>query len=199
MRIPARTAGFFRRVHRRVYYGLLTALERRIYTDPRVTLAAVSKRTAGLLKEYFHREDVCVIPNGVDTNHFSVAARLARRSEARQRRGFRDEDFVLLLIGNDWRNKGLPTILEAMAALPSLPLRLLVVGNDTAESFPCARRATRSAGPLPLGAFESRCARFLRCRGRLRQPEPGRFLRATRGRSHGVRLAGDYFRLRGRR
>ena len=128
-------AGFFRRVHRRVYYGLLTALERRIYNDPSVTLAAVSRRTAGLLKEYFRREDVSVIPNGVDTSHFSVAARLARRTEARRRRGFRDEDFVLLLIGNDWRNKGLPTILEAMSALSILPPRLLVVGNDTAESF----------------------------------------------------------------
>jgi glycosyltransferase involved in cell wall biosynthesis len=128
-------AGFLRRIHRRVYYALLTALERRIYTDSRVTLAAVSKRTAGLLEEYFHRENVCVIPNGVDTNHFSGAARLARRSEARQRRSFRDEDFVLLLIGNDWRNKGLPTILEAMAALPGLTVRLLVVGNDNAEPF----------------------------------------------------------------
>jgi glycosyltransferase involved in cell wall biosynthesis len=128
-------AGFFRRVHRRIYYGLLTSLERRIYTDPKVVLAAVSNRTAGLLKEYFHQEDVCVILNAVDTKHFSMATRLARRAEARQRRGFRDEDFVLLLIGNDWHNKGLPTVLEAMAALPALPVRLLVVGNDNAEPF----------------------------------------------------------------
>jgi glycosyltransferase involved in cell wall biosynthesis len=128
-------AGFLRRVHRRVYYGLLTVLEHRIYTDPGVTLAAVSRRTAGLLKEYFQREDVSVIPNGVDTSHFSVAARIARRTEARQRRDFRDGDVILLLIGNDWRNKGLLTILEAMSALSLLPLRLLVVGNDSAESF----------------------------------------------------------------
>jgi glycosyltransferase involved in cell wall biosynthesis len=128
-------AGFFRRIHRKIYYALLTALERRIYKDPKVILAAVSKRTAGLIKEHFRREDICVIPNGVDTKHFSVAARLARRPESRRRRGFRDEDFVLLLIGNDWRNKGLPTVLEAMAALPGLPIRLLVVGNDTVEIF----------------------------------------------------------------
>ena len=128
-------AGFFRGLHRRAYYGLLTALERRVYTDPEVILAAVSKRTASLLKEYFHRENVCVIPNGVDTKHFSVTARLTRRSEARQRRGYGDEDFVLLVIGNDWRNKGLPTILEAMVALPGLPIRLLVAGNDNAEPF----------------------------------------------------------------
>jgi glycosyltransferase involved in cell wall biosynthesis len=128
-------AGFFRSMHRRVYYGLVTALEQRTYNDPRVTLAAVSKRTAELLKQYFHRENICVVPNGVDTRHFSVAARLARRAEARQRRNFRDEDFVLLLIGNDWRNKGLLTVLEAIAAPSLLPVRLLVVGNDTSESF----------------------------------------------------------------
>jgi glycosyltransferase involved in cell wall biosynthesis len=128
-------AGFFRRVHRRIYYGLLTSLERRIYRNSRVTLAAVSKRTAGLLKEYFQRDDVCVIPNGVDTNQFSMDARLARRAQSRQRRGFRHKDFVLLLIGNDWQNKGLLTILEAMAALPSLSVRLLIVGNDASEPF----------------------------------------------------------------
>jgi len=128
-------AGVFRRAHRRVYYGLLSALERRIYTDLNISLAAVSKRTAGLLQSYFHREDVTVIPNGVDTGRFSAAARLARRTESRNRRGFRDEDLVLLLIGNDWRNKGLPTILEAMAAVSGLPLRLLVVGNDAQESM----------------------------------------------------------------
>jgi glycosyltransferase involved in cell wall biosynthesis len=128
-------AGLFRRLHRRVYYGLLTTLERRIYTDPKIFLGAVSRRTARLLKDYFHREDVCVIPNAVDTEHFSVAARLARRAESRQKRGFREEDFVWLLIGNDWRNKGLPTILEAMATLSALPMRLLVVGNDGADSF----------------------------------------------------------------
>ncbi len=132
---PSAQTGFFRGTHRRVYYGLLTALEQRIYSDPKVTLAAVSKRTAGLLKEYFQREDVCVIPNGVDTKHFSVEARLARRAESRRRRNFHDEDFVLLLIGNDWRNKGLPTVLEAMAAVPGLPIKLLAVGNDNAESF----------------------------------------------------------------
>lgn len=147
---------FFRRVHRRVYYGLLTALERRIYTNSKVALAAVSKRTGGLLRDYFQREDVSVIPNGVDAKHFSLPARLARRAEARQRRGFRDEEIVLLLIGNDWRNKGLLTILEAMKALSASPLRLLVVGNDSTEPF--------RARALHLGVLG-------RCRWELSSPD----------------------------
>lgn len=127
--------GFFRGMHRRLYYGLLSALERRIYTDASVSLAAVSQRTAGLVRKYFQREDVCAIPNGVDASHFSPAARLARRAAARGRRGFRDEDFVLLMLGNDWRVKGLPAVLEAIAALPGLPLRLLVAGSDVADPY----------------------------------------------------------------
>ena len=46
-------AGFFRRMHRRVYYALLTGLERRIYGDAKVTLGAPSRRTAGLLGNTF--------------------------------------------------------------------------------------------------------------------------------------------------
>jgi UDP-glucose:(heptosyl)LPS alpha-1,3-glucosyltransferase len=130
----AARASFFRRLHRRVYYGVLSTLERRIYGDPAIAIAAVSRRTAGLMKEYFHREDVRVIPNGVDTTHFSADARLARRADARKRRLIRDQDFVLLLIGNDWRVKGLLTVLEAMAALSVLPIRLMVVGDDDRES-----------------------------------------------------------------
>ena len=127
--------GWFRRLHRRIYYGMLCWSERKVYEDPRVALAAVSARTAALLTEYFRRNDVAVIPNGVDTRHFSIASRLARRSEARRRIGFDEADFVLLLIGNDWRVKGLPSVLQALAALRDLPVRLVVVGNDAAGPF----------------------------------------------------------------
>ena len=128
-------ASFFHRLHRRIYYELLTTLERRTYTDTGVSIAAVSRRTAGHLKEYFHREDVRVIPNGVDTAHFSAEARLARRADARNQRVFRDQDFVLLLVGNDWRVKGLLTVLEGMAALSDLPIQLVIVGDDDRKSF----------------------------------------------------------------
>ncbi|HME13236.1 MAG TPA: glycosyltransferase family 4 protein [Candidatus Acidoferrum sp.] len=125
----------FRRIHRQTYYALLTGLERRIYSNQRVTLAAVSKRTAAQLASYFHRTDVRVVSNGVDTVLFSPLERLARREQARDRRGFRTGDFVLLLIGNDWEVKGLATILRAMALLGDAPLRLIVVGSDSPQAF----------------------------------------------------------------
>jgi glycosyltransferase involved in cell wall biosynthesis len=127
--------GFLRSRHRRAYYGLLTWLEVRVYANRTVTLLAVSRRTANLLQRYFRRADVTVVPNGVDTEEFSLTARLASRKASRRRRRLEDDDFVLLLIGNDWRIKGLATILEAMAALPDLSLHLIVAGSDDGTHF----------------------------------------------------------------
>jgi glycosyltransferase involved in cell wall biosynthesis len=130
-----------RGLHRRLYYALLCRLERRIYTDPRVTLAAVSKHTAEQLAHYFGRRDVTVIPNGVDVKHFSAGAVAPLRAASRQRWHCAPEQMVLLFIGNDWRNKGLPALLAAMARCSDLPLRLLVAGQDDQAAFR-ARAAT---------------------------------------------------------
>lgn len=139
----------FRRAHRRAYYALLTNLERRIYTNPRVALAAVSRRTAAQLGSYFRRSDVRVIPNGIDTTQFSPAKRLARRQECRGRRNLLPEDFVLLLIGNDWDVKGLAIVLRAMVLVRDLPLQLIVVGSDA---------------PAPFQELSKRLGVFGRCR-----------------------------------
>ncbi len=42
---------------------------------------------------------------------------------------------MLLLVGNDWKKKGLPTVLEALAGLGELPLCLLVVGEDDERPY----------------------------------------------------------------
>ncbi len=143
--------GFLRRLHRRAYYALLAGLERRIYSDSKVSLAAVSQRTATLLNDYFHRRGVRVIPNGVDATQFSPSARLALRAEARLRRKFQETDFVLLLIGNDWRVKGLETVLRAMGALQELPVLLIAAGDDSPDSF---RETARSLGISARCRFE---------------------------------------------
>lgn len=131
----ARDCGGLRGLHRRLYYALLCQLERRIYGDPRVTLAAVSKHAAEQLKQYFGRSDVAVIPNGVDVEYFSATAIAPLREAARKQRHCLSEQTALLLIGNDWRNKGLETLLAAMANCKDLPLRLLVVGQDEQTPF----------------------------------------------------------------
>ena len=137
-------SGPLRRLHRRTYYSFLTWLEKKIYSDTQVSLAAVSSRTASLLGTYFHREDVRVIPNGVDVTQFSPARRLEFRKKIRARYEFQESDFVLLLIGNDWRNKGLSTVLAAMAASSESPTQLLVAGQDA--TAPAFHQAARTLG-----------------------------------------------------
>jgi glycosyltransferase involved in cell wall biosynthesis len=125
-------------LHRRLYYRFIRFLERRIYANPAVTLAAVSRRTARQLEEFFARPEVPVVWNGVDTAVFHPAARRLRRLPARQHWGFREDETVFLLIGNDWKNKGLPALLQAASLCSDLPLRLLVVGEEDPARFAAA-------------------------------------------------------------
>jgi glycosyltransferase involved in cell wall biosynthesis len=132
-----------RSIHRKLYYHLIMALENKIYRKPQVRLAAVSQHVADHLRKHFQRADVAVIPNGVDTSRFCPEARFTRRHLARQSFGFTDADFVLLLIGNDWKNKGLDVLLEAMALVQDLPFRLLVVGRDNPGLYASVLRKHR--------------------------------------------------------
>jgi glycosyltransferase involved in cell wall biosynthesis len=122
-------------LHRRLYYRLIMALERKIYSSPRVKLIAVSQLVAHQLQTYFKRPDAIVIPNAVDTLRFTPDLREARRSSARESYRLEETDFVCLLIGNDWKKKGLDTLLSACAKLSNLPLRLLIVGSDDSSVY----------------------------------------------------------------
>jgi len=87
------------------------------------------------LGAHFGRHDVLSIPNGIDVKRFAPHARLQRRSGARADLNLAPETFVLLLIGNDWRKKGLQTLIEALSECRDLPIHLLVVGKDDVKPF----------------------------------------------------------------
>jgi UDP-glucose:(heptosyl)LPS alpha-1,3-glucosyltransferase len=131
---PGRTRSL-RDWHRRAYYQLLVALEKRIYGNPEVALGAVSQRTANLLESNFGRRDVRVLPNAVDLQAFSPPQRMQRRAAARGEWKFAELQIVLLLIGNDWSVKGLGTLLRAMAETQNENLHLLVAGSDAQGPF----------------------------------------------------------------
>lgn len=126
----ARADRGLRGLHRSLYYRLVCSLERHVYENRSIKLAAVSKHTADQLKYYFGRGDVTVVPYGVDLTYFSAAVRQSRREEARKRLGYSADHTVLLLVGNDLRNKGLAVVLEALGKCRKLPLRLCVVTGD---------------------------------------------------------------------
>ncbi len=117
-------------IHRRMYYRFLMYLENKVYRNPATQLIAVSSLVASQLKQYFGRQDVVIIPNAVDASKFTPEARQVQRNLARLSFSYSDTDFVVLLIGNDWKTKGLAALLKAIGKLHDLPLRLLVVGAD---------------------------------------------------------------------
>jgi UDP-glucose:(heptosyl)LPS alpha-1,3-glucosyltransferase len=120
-----------RLIHRKIYYRLIIALEKKIYTKPRLTIVCVSSQVAREIALHYRRErGVYVIYNAVDHRVFDPHLRLARRAAARRELELQDRDFVLLLVGNDWKKKGLHWLLEAVARLRDLALKLLVVGRD---------------------------------------------------------------------
>ena len=124
-----------RALHRAFYYELLCFMERRVYRKPGLRLAVVSPHTAKQMAEYFGRPDVQITPYGVDLSHFSCAARVALREGARSNLHYSREDLVVLLIGNDLRNKGLAVLLETLERLRELPWKLCVVGSDATAEF----------------------------------------------------------------
>jgi glycosyltransferase involved in cell wall biosynthesis len=127
--------------HRKLYYHLMMALERRIYRRRASSLAGVSGLVASRLAKHFERTDVVIIRNGVDTGRFSPELRLARRTSVRGQFSISPGDFCILLIGNDWRTKGLDTLLSALALCRELPLKLLVVGTDDRDAYEATIRA----------------------------------------------------------
>jgi UDP-glucose:(heptosyl)LPS alpha-1,3-glucosyltransferase len=125
-----------RLIHRKLYYRLMITLEGRIYIKPGLTITCVSDQVAREISRHFHRErGVNVIHNAVDNRVFDPRLRLARREASRRKLGLSDEDLVLILVGNDWKSKGLSCLLEAIGRLPDLVLKLLVVGRDDRSPF----------------------------------------------------------------
>ena len=132
-------------IHRWLYYRLIMLLERLIYTRNDLSLFAISSKVAhDLTRFYDRRERVPVIYHGIDHARFNPTVRRQLRPHARQSLGFTERDFVLLLIGNDWYNKGLPCLIQAVQQLMSTvvdleerPIHVLVVGHDDPAPFRC--------------------------------------------------------------
>jgi UDP-glucose:(heptosyl)LPS alpha-1,3-glucosyltransferase len=123
-------------LHRRLYYRLIAALEPYVYGRADLCIAAVSRKIAGDLQRFFPgSNEIDVIYNGLDLECFSPQRRARLRPASRHSLSIRDDEFVLLLIGNDWRNKGLNCLLEAMAKAADPRLHALIVGGDDPGPF----------------------------------------------------------------
>ena len=70
----SRSSGGPRDLDRSLYYRLPRGLENRVYRQKNVRLAAVSQHAANQLSQYFGRQDVAIVPNGVDILHLALRA-----------------------------------------------------------------------------------------------------------------------------
>jgi UDP-glucose:(heptosyl)LPS alpha-1,3-glucosyltransferase len=123
-------------IHRRMYYALIKMLERRTYTREDLPLVVISQKVATGLERYYGRNtNVSLIYHGWNREQFGRVRRANLRAQARYELSLHENDFALLLVGNDWKNKGLACLLDAVARLANPELRVLVVGNDTKAPY----------------------------------------------------------------
>ncbi|MGA9937413.1 MAG: glycosyltransferase family 4 protein [Candidatus Acidiferrales bacterium] len=120
-------------LHRKLYYRLVVAMEKRVFQRQETELILTSRRSAEELARFYgRRERLPLIETGLDHKTFNPELRVASRAAARREIGLADETFTLLLIGNDWRKKGLAALLDALMQLADLPIHLVVVSNEAA-------------------------------------------------------------------
>jgi glycosyltransferase involved in cell wall biosynthesis len=120
-----------RLVHRKLYYRLAIFVEGIVFRNPRIQLILTAPQTAGELRRFYGREGALpVISAALDSSAFNPERRSSLRDGARFALAIPHDHFALLLVGNDWRKKGLPALLDAMQKLGDLPVDLFVVGED---------------------------------------------------------------------
>jgi glycosyltransferase involved in cell wall biosynthesis len=135
-----------RLLHRRLYYRLIIFLESRVYRQAQNYLVLIANKTAKDLAHFYNRTQRClVLYLGLDHNVFNPEYRAANREAARAEFGYRDEDFVVVLVGNDLRKKGIRALIEAMQRLRDSRVRLLIATRDDVAPF---EEQLRSAGVM---------------------------------------------------
>ena len=117
-------------LHRRLYYSLAMYLERRVYGDQRKTLVVISRAAGASLEKMCGRGGFPVLYAGIDRETFNTERRAALRHVAREKLELSPDQFALLLVGNDWRNKGVPVLVEALDHLRDLPIHLFAVSRE---------------------------------------------------------------------
>jgi glycosyltransferase involved in cell wall biosynthesis len=130
-----------RLLHRKLYYGICLSIEHRAYRNSRTLLVASSHKTARELEQFYWRSDrIPVLYLGLDHSVFNTKVRATLREQARTALHLKQDQFTLILVGNDWRNKGVPVLLAALADLRDLPVVLLIVSREDPSS--CSRLVT---------------------------------------------------------
>lgn len=128
------------------YHRYILAAERAMFADP--ALRAVICNSAMVRDEIVAYYGVAadklhVIHNGIDLDAFSPALSV-HRAEVRAAHGIPEAAPLLLYVGSGFARKGVPQLLEALAALADNSVHLLVIGAD--RKIDAARRQAERLG-----------------------------------------------------
>ncbi len=84
-----------------------------------------------IIEEYkVAKENIVVIPNGVDLEEFNPKNRKQFRDEVRKELNIKPDDIVLLFVAYEFKRKGLKYIIEAMPFIKNERIKLIVIGRD---------------------------------------------------------------------
>ena len=101
-----------------------------------ITISEASRRQ---LIGYYQipQEQVITIYNGVDLQRFNPTVREAHRGAARRKWEIEEEEMAVLFVGNDFRRKGLMSLLQAIGLLHRRGMRVkgLVAGRGSPRPF----------------------------------------------------------------
>ena len=125
-------------------YRQFNALLKKQYAcDGRIVVALSRRVACDLRKIHGVPEDrIRLVYNGVDTERFSPRHRANLRDPLRERLGISPSELMLLIVAHNFRLKGVPMLLDAMAAWPHpQPARLVVVGGKRLQRY--RRQASR--------------------------------------------------------
>ncbi|MCR5220465.1 MAG: glycosyltransferase family 4 protein [bacterium] len=113
------------------------ALERRLFAEDGCRFVVAN---SAMIRNYVVQrmgvrpERTAVVYNGVDHTCFGPEKVMPLREETRSFLGLRDGDIALLCVANDWRRKGVDTLMETLPSLPEM-VHLVVVGRGNPARF----------------------------------------------------------------
>lgn len=134
---------------------VLTAIERRQFRPPgpAAVIAIADMVRDHLVAEYaYPAARITVLYNGVDIRRFHPGVRTVHRDVTRARLGLAPADLALVFVGNNYRLKGVASLIRATARLrrDGLPARAIVVGREPPGRY---RRLAQAEGIADAVAF----------------------------------------------
>jgi len=100
----------------------------------------ISKTQQPLFERHYgtSEERMHMLPPGISLDRRAPENAAERRLTLRAQQGYQEDDFIILMIASDFRNKGLDRALAALRDLPKNPgqrPRLVVIGHDDARPY----------------------------------------------------------------